>query len=203
MKQTTKAILAAALTLAGNSVLARAESYCVACYGPDAVYRCVVAGAPESAPPDPRNQVQCIKQLAKQGSHARCSVERFSTNGCDGPERTISTTAAAVPMVPANEVRSQAAASSASPHPDEELQNSSGSEPAAAERANTGNEPPRTVEELAKSTVETTKKSIDDVTGNVKSSTEKAGEQIESAGSTIKHAAQKSWNCLSSLFTDC
>jgi hypothetical protein len=63
--------------------------------------------------------------------------------------------------------------------------------------------PPQTVEELAKSTVATTKKSIDSVTGSVKSSTEQAGEKIGDVGSTIGHAAKKSWNCLTSLFNDC
>lgn len=83
-----------AVVVAASS--ARAESYCVACFGPDAIYRCVIAEAPASAPPDPRNQVLCIKQLAKSGAHARCSVERFSTKGCNGPERIISPATAAV-----------------------------------------------------------------------------------------------------------
>jgi hypothetical protein len=64
-------------------------------------------------------------------------------------------------------------------------------------------QPPKTVEELAKSTIETTKKGLDGVTGTVKSSTEKAGEQINGVGGSIGQAAKKSWNCLSSFFSDC
>jgi hypothetical protein len=64
-------------------------------------------------------------------------------------------------------------------------------------------QPPRTVEELAKTTVENTKKNIDDVTGTVKQSTQKAGDQIQGFGSAVGNAAKKSWDCVTSLFSDC
>ena len=172
---------------------ALAESYCVACYSPDAVYRCVVADAPESAAPDPRNQVQCIKQLAKSGGHARCSVERFTSVGCSGPERIISPSTAALPVAPLP----KAATPSRDPMPP-----AAGSESAAPEAPPVA-QPTKTVEELAKSTVETTKKGLDGVTGTVKSTTEKAGEQIQGVGGSIGQAAKKSWNCISSFFSDC
>ena len=172
---------------------ALAESYCVACYSPDAVYRCVVADAPESAAPDPRNQVQCIKQLAKSGGHARCSVERFTSVGCSGPERIISPSTAALPVAPLP----KAATPSRDP-----MTPAAGSESAAPEAPPVA-QPPKTVEELAKSTVETTKKGLDGVTGTVKSTTEKAGEQIQGVGGSIGQAAKKSWNCISSFFSDC
>jgi len=169
---------------------ASAESYCVACYGPDAVYRCIVADAPAGASPNPRNQIQCIKQLAHTGGHARCSVERFSTGGCNGPEHVIQTETGLAPAA-----SSPAATEAYTP-----------SAPAAlepAESSTAAGQPPRTVEEMAKGTVESTKRGIDDVTGTVKSTTEKAGEQISGVGSTIGNAAKKGWNCVSSLFNDC
>ncbi len=187
MMQCARLVLIASLG-AVAALPAMAESYCVACYSPDAVYRCVVADAPANAAPDPRNQVQCIKQLAKSGGHARCSVERFTSAGCSGPERIISPSAAALPIAPP----AQAAVPSSA----------AGTENTAPQGTAVA-EPPRTVEELAKSTVESTKKGLDGVTGTVKTTTEKAGEQIEGVGSTIGQAAKKSWNCLSSLFSDC
>jgi hypothetical protein len=170
---------------------ASAESYCVACYGPDAVYRCIVADTPADGSPDPRNQVQCIKQLAQTGGHARCSVERFSTGGCNGAEHVIQTARGLAPAA-------------ASPAPSEARTQPSpaAEDPATASTAGTS-QPPRTVEEMAKGTVESTKRGIDDVTGTVKSSTEKAGEQIGGVGSAIGTAAKKSWHCVSSLFNDC
>lgn len=192
MMQSSRLLLIA--PLCGMAALpAMAESYCVACYSPDAVYRCVVADAPESAAPDPRNQVQCIKQLARSGGHARCSVERFTSVGCSGPERMISPSTAAVPVAPLPKAAapSQDPVSSAAA-----LESVAPEAPAAAQ-------PPKTVEEMAKSTVETTKKSLDGVTGTVKTTTEKAGEQIQGVGGSIGQAAKKSWNCISSFFSDC
>jgi hypothetical protein len=170
---------------------ASAESYCVACYGPDAVYRCVIADAPAEASPDPRNQVQCIKQLAQTGGHARCSVERFSTGGCNGPEHVIQTKMGLAP-----------AATSPGPTEARALPAPAVKDPAASSTAGAG-QPPHTVKEMAKGTVESTKRGIDDVTGTVKATTEKAGEQIGGVGSAIGTVAKKSWNCVSSLFNDC
>jgi hypothetical protein len=192
MMQSARLLLIAPLgSVAALPVVA--ESYCVACYSPDAVYRCVVADAPANAAPDPRNQVQCIKQLAKSGGHARCSVERFTAVGCSGPERIISPSTSALPVAPPPKAAAPL---------QETTPSDAGSENAAPEGTAVA-QPPKTVEELAKSTVETTKKGLDDVTGTVKSTTEKAGEQIGGVGGSIGNAAKKSWNCLSSFFSDC
>jgi hypothetical protein len=193
MKQTVQTVLLLATLIAGLSP-AIAESYCVACYGPEAVYRCVVSGAPAGGAPDPRNQVQCIKQIAKADGHARCSVERFSTAGCTGPERLISPAAAAVTITP---VPGETAGAAAGPEPSP-THNAPAVEPAAKE-----DQPPKTVEEMAKTTVENTKRGLGDVGSSVKSTTKKAGEQIEGVGSAIGDAAQQSWNCVKSLFSDC
>lgn len=182
------AVIAAAATAAG------AETYCVACYGPDAVYRCIIADVPASAAPDPRNQVQCIKQLAKSGGHARCSVERFSTANCNGPEKVVST-AAAVPI--AGPALGQDLSQPPSSKPADDLTGKT-SEPESVPA-----QTPRTVEELAKSAAATTTESLNEVGGTVKSTTEKAGDTISGMGSAVGNAAKKSWNCLTSLFSNC
>lgn len=193
MQQTFR--LSFSVLLAGlvTAPMARAESYCVACYGPDAVYRCVIAGAPENSPPDPRNQMQCIKQIASGDRHARCSVERFSAAGCDGLERVISPSAA-LPIAPP-----PAGTTSAPALPATTERSESDASPVAEK---TG-EPPQTVEELAKNTMESTKKGISEVGGTVKSTTEKAGEKIGGVGSAMGEAAKKTWHCLTSFFSDC
>ncbi|MBA4131627.1 MAG: hypothetical protein C0519_09390 [Hyphomicrobium sp.] len=190
-----KQLLLTCAAILSMATSARAESYCVACFGPDAIYRCVIADAPAGAAPDPRNQVQCIKQLAKSGPHARCSVERFSTKGCNGPERVIQPSTAAIPLTPPPPAAATPEALPASDGVE--------TEPVPVEPAQEPAGPPQTVEELAKTTVESTKKGLGDVGSSVKNTTEKAGEKIEDAGSAIGNAAKKTWNCVTSLFSDC
>ena len=192
-------IVTAITVLLSLASTARAESYCVACFGPDAVYRCMVADAPAGAPPDPRNQVQCIKSLAKSGGHARCSVERFSTKGCDGPERVISPTTAAIPLTQPPAASADPATHDISPSGVETIPAARDEPPAQPLQT----QPPQTVEELAKKTVEDTKKGLGEVGSTVKTTTEKAGEQIGGVGSAIGNAAKKSWDCVTSLFNDC
>ncbi len=188
-------LLLTTLAVVSSAASARAESYCVACFGPDAIYRCIIADAPAGAAPDPRNQVQCIKQLAKSGGHARCSVERFSAKGCDGPEHIISPAAAAIPLNPPLPATATQPVPPISPGTD--------AEPIPLEPAQQPAGPPQTVEELAKTTVESTKKGLGDVGSSVKNTTDKAGEKIEGVGSAIGSAAKKSWDCVTSLFSDC
>ena len=194
-----------AVALVPGGLTAAAEGYCVACFEPDAVYRCLVEGVPGGAAPDPRHQVQCIKQLAKQGGHARCSVERFSAAGCDGPVAMIDPENSAIPMGPVTP-ETGAAPASQRLAPEEPVAIEAETEALPAQepeaKPNT-NEPPRTVEELAKNAAESTKKGIDTVTGTVTDTTKKAGDQIQGAGSAVGNAAKKSWNCLTSLFNDC
>ena len=51
---------------------AEAQEYCVACTGPDALYRCVIDGARPGVASS--FQVLCISALAKEGPHASCAV---------------------------------------------------------------------------------------------------------------------------------
>ncbi len=224
MTRVARTVLAFGLLTAAPAAV-WAESYCVACFGPDAVYRCLIAGTLETAPADPRNQIQCVKQLAKTGGHARCSVERFSTSGCEGVERIIEPSAAVVPLAPPPAAipgmpppavkETDAATAPVRPRPDRPAAEPKTTDPApvtpgskpglrpgtpdAPEQA----EPPRTVEDLAKTTVESTKQGLNDVAGAVKKQTEKAGDQMQGAGSAINEAAKKSWHCVTSFFTDC
>ena len=53
---------------------AAAQEYCVACSGPNAVYRCVIEGAqPQGGQP---LQMLCATAMAKAGNHAARSVTR-------------------------------------------------------------------------------------------------------------------------------
>jgi hypothetical protein len=65
---------------------AGAQEYCVACSGPNAVYRCVIDGA---KPGGPSLQMLCIATLAKEGGHATCGIKRGTVFECDGPVKRV------------------------------------------------------------------------------------------------------------------
>jgi hypothetical protein len=74
--------------------------------------------------------------------------------------------------------------------------------------------PPKTVEELAKQSLKSSKENLDaagSAVGNtaksagqtVSNAAKKTGEQIGKVGSAVGSAAKTTWKCLSSLFSDC
>ncbi len=184
---------------------ARASEYCVACYEPDAVYRCIISGGPSGLPADPRHQIACIKELAVSGGHARCSVERFSAVGCDGAIHTIAARAiesppASVPEAAA-EVPSGLPAVTGAPEPGSgrvgaEVGSDVAKDVGQPSPGPQTSEAPQTVEEAAQAASDSAKSGIEKIGDNVASTTRKAGEQIGSA-------AKKTWDCLSSFFSDC
>jgi hypothetical protein len=193
------AAVVAANSLAPDAV---AGNYCVVCYEPDAVYRCVIEGVAANLPADPRHQIQCIKELAQAGAHKRCSVERFTAAGCDGAVHVIAAgsyhdpAAARVDRAdprssPSSSAGGQQRAGDVDPPPTG-LQ----PEPVVEPKPTDPKAPPRTVEELASNAGEKTKQGLQDIGQTVSDSTRKVGEQIGSA-------AKKTWDCLTSFFSDC
>ncbi len=195
----------ALVTMSGIAATAvSANGYCVACSGPDATYRCTVKGMPEGMPADPVSQIACVKQLATAGGHERCSIEKFSQENCNGPEkvvagRSVSDGPVDAPLATPSgiEPAEQAAA------PDKPDTSNAAKPDRGKDHAEKPNQPPRTVEELTKNSVETTKENLGKAGEAVSDTAKKTGEQIENAGSAIGNAAKKSWTCLASLFSDC
>ena len=114
---------------------AEAQEYCVACTGPNAVYRCVIDGAqPGGSQP---LQMMCITTMAKEGGHATCGIKRGTVFDCDGPVKRIPWAALNAPAQPAPSQQSAvqplppSTAPAASPRPEPQ-------------------EPPQTVLEMAK-----------------------------------------------------
>jgi len=170
----------ASVVVCGLAATASAQEFCVTCSAPDATYRCIVGGEPGIATTTSRGQLLCITELARSGGHASCSVGRTSTEPCQGEVRTVMfpSPPADVPPPPPEGQGAPLAADGAALEP-----------PAPAEA-------PQTVEKLTKDTVQ---KSGDGL--------KKAGEAVtdtaQSAGQAIGNAAQKTWKCLSSFFSDC
>lgn len=159
---------------------AAAQEYCVACTGPDAVYRCVVDGAqPGGRQP---LQVLCVTTMAKQGGHESCSVSRGTVFDCKGPVKRIDWASlnapAATPAPPQASAPPPKSALPASPPPPDAKP-----DPQAE---------PKTLVDLAKQNNEKMKKANEDFKESVKSANKKFGD-----------AAKKTWDCMASFFTRC
>jgi len=161
---------------------ATAQEYCVACTGPEALYRCIVGGEATAAARSARGQFLCIKELAKSGPHASCRVDRSSSGPCDGMPRTVMFSE--VPDIP-NEAFVPPPQKIEAPVGDEtETQPSYQETPAGNAMEDAEPAPkaaPKTVMEMAKGT----------------------GKNLKKAGDAVGNAAKKTWTCLSSFFSDC
>ncbi len=155
-----------------------AQEYCVACNGPDAVYRCVIDQAvPQGMP----LKMLCLGEMARQGGHATCAVRGGTVFDCNGPIRRIDAKAANQALAQPPPASAPPAASSSAPpaavqpslHPDQKPK------PPPVD------EPPKTVEELAKRV------------------SKSSGENLNKAGSAISNSTAKAWGCLTSLFKSC
>ena len=186
---------------------ALAAEYCVTCAGPAAMYACAVEGDAADAPINPRMQLLCIQELARQGGHETCSVPRSAPQPCPGVMRMVAAPADVAPIPSAAQPANAGPAAAPSPGEGQEA----AQEPAPAPEADAGNIPaaggkkkePRTVEELAAQTVEASKKGLQKAGDAVTGTAEKAGDKVGEAGSAVGTAAKKTWHCLSSFFSEC
>lgn len=157
------------------------------------MYACVVAGTASDTPASPREQLWCISEIARSGAHESCSVPRSAPQPCPGMMKIVAAPPAELePPVadaeadPQNAVPEDAGVGAAAPV-----------EPVRPDRG------PRTVEELAKQSVKSSQAGLEKAGEAVTGTAKKAGEQVEKAGSAVGTAAKKTWNCLTSLFSDC
>ncbi|MET0569281.1 MAG: hypothetical protein ABWZ74_09410 [Hyphomicrobiaceae bacterium] len=86
MRVIAPGLLSVFLLAAHGGTLA-AQEFCVACSGPAAVYRCVIADA-RQAQGQPLQQY-CTTALARQGGHAECGIRKGTVFDCDGPIKRI------------------------------------------------------------------------------------------------------------------
>jgi hypothetical protein len=187
-----------AFVMCGLAVQASAQEYCVTCTGPDAKYRCAIGGDATPAARTSRGQLLCITELARTGHHASCSVGRTAEAPCEGEPRTVMFPSAADGAPPLL-MRPQPGIIGAQPGPAEPQPATTGAQDstAAGQPAEPAAEaPPKTVEELAKQTVQ--------ASGNgLKKAGEAVGDTAKSTGQAVGNAISKSWKCMTSLFSDC
>lgn len=156
---------------------AGAQEYCVSCTEPAAVYRCIIEGAkPGGKQP---LQTLCVTAMAKQGQHASCALKGGTVFDCNGPVRRV-------PWAAYNEPATKGSAPEAP---------KAQASPAPARPADP-NQPPATIEEMAKRANQKTAEQI-------KKANEDLKDNVESLGEKIGDTTQKTWRCISSLFTRC
>lgn len=180
-----------------------AAEYCVTCAGPAAMYACVVQGAPADAPPDPREQLTCIAELARAGGHESCAVPRSAPKPCPGVLKIVAAPQGEPPPGPPLAPEQDAAGAEEETGAEGETSVERGVGAAAQAPHQKPAKEPETVEELAKETVKSSKEGVVKAGEAVTGAAKKAGEKVEQAGSAVGRAAKKTWDCLVSLFSDC
>jgi hypothetical protein len=184
----------AALMILGLGAAAQAQEYCVSCTGPDAMYRCVLEGGPGVAPPASRAQLLCITELARSGGHASCSVGRATGEQCLGEPRTVVLPASPEPGIgqPINAAQPQPLAPLGEPGTTAAGTTVEGQPSPDPDAAGDGDVEPSAAAKIAKQTVDASNAGL-----------KKAGEAVNDTATSAGNAAKKTWNCVTSLFSDC
>jgi hypothetical protein len=160
--------------------IATGQEYCVACTGPDAVYRCVIdATSPQGMP----LKTLCLTSITRDGQHARCDLKGGTVFDCNGPVRRVGknrplpggdTPSAGTPPAEVN----------ASPR-----KKATGTAPAEPSNGATAGSPPktspRTVEELARQAAAS------------------SAEKLRKANEVASEAPRRTWDCIASFFKSC
>ena len=176
--------IAGTLSMTVDAAVAQAQEACVVCDAPAAIYRCSVEKSERLArfgsAGDKALQHVCAKEMARQGKHEKCTVRRdLSGTSCDGLPRMI-TLASLLEGDPAPQ---PAPPSASGPPPKPATGTSTKVEPAKPAPAVA--QPPRTVQEMAERSGETSK------------------QQLKDTSESIGNTAQRTWKCLTTLFQKC
>lgn len=184
MIRLTRTVVAAVPIMCASLMAAIAQpvEYCVRCSSPEAEYRCIPQLSDELRQALPSERVlrfACIKDIAKAYSHEQCSVRETTRQACGGEAVVLDLTKLAedyARRLPGPVRRSL----------------SGDNQPPQQAKKQDGKEPPKTVVEMAKRTAESSEKQI-----------QKAGKAVKDAGDYVSGTVQKTWRCLSSLFSKC
>ncbi len=205
-------VLLTAGTLTLKSGALQSGEFCVSCTGPAAIYRCTFSGDGSQSPgQSPGLQLTCISELAKQGGHESCTIERTRQVPCGASAKVFAApeafaapadakksppaAAAEVPVKKAEPVTVPPADHAADPSAAPEEQPETATEPK--------DKPPRTVKEMVDKSAADTKENAGKAGAAVEGAAKSAGGAVQKAGAAIGNAAKKTWTCLTSLFGDC
>ncbi len=207
------AFLSAAMALAITTSALEAGEFCVSCTAPQASYRCTFSGD-GSPSQSPGLQLTCISELAKQGRHESCTIERNRTSPCDASAKVFAApeafanpaSADAKPAEPAAapEVPQKKAGPETAPPADHAADPSAAPDEKPAANTPADDKPaPRTVKEIVDKSAADSKENAGKAGAAIEGAAKSAGSAVSKAGDAIGSAAKKTWKCLSSLFGDC
>lgn len=192
-QNTTRGTLVAVFASALSATPALSAEFCVMCSAPDAIYRCAASREGVLVAP-PGAQLTCIRELARQGGHKSCAITRQPATACDG--RLLIVSVDENTQIPADHPINATEPDTANPIPPDETAASEQEKPATSGE-------PRTVQELAEQTVESSKKGIESAGEVVVDTAKQTGGQIKNAGDYVATGAKNTWTCITSLFSDC
>ncbi len=211
-------LLVALLSLPGT-LPAREQTYCVRCSEPDATYNCAVSYG-EGGRPAQSLQLYCIVNLARMGGHARCTAARNADGGCEGPRVALTYVGPQRPLAGGPSAANGEGESGARGAPDS-VASGRASEGDGAPQSNKprstkagdegptkkGTEPPKTLIEVTGRAIERSKSEIEKARKVVKTGTRTLGQKLREGWSKTKNAvgraAKGTYDCITSLFSDC
>ena len=159
-----------------------AQGICVDCQGPDRSYRCTVKDgerAQQFRSGQRALEILCMSEMARFGSHQSCRVNTTYAGPCIGHPLEVDVAKAGADFV-------------AGGKPPEHEASVEEARPTAAPASPPKKGPPQTLEELARDTMAKSKEQIS-----------AADENFKKAGNAVGGAAQKTWDCVASLFQRC
>lgn len=214
---TGMAALAVPLSRPAN---AAESTFCVRCVEPDQTYRCKVS-YPDNVQPGQSLQLYCIINLARRANHASCAARQTAAEPCNGTETTLAYSGPELPIdsgVAAADQAIEPKDPDATSQPGEQVGTVAGGQASPTE-------PPRTLVEATDRVYESSKQQIQnagEAVGNatttvgkatktigktVKNSASSAGRTVtkgaSKAGQAITNAVKSTYDCLTSLFSDC
>ena len=173
-------------------VAVAAQGVCVTCVGPDRNYRCTIKDADKLQQFRGSQRAQefvCLSELARAGGHQSCRLSTGFQGPCIGQPHEIDMAQIGkelgheisrnVTQEPSNDTASPSTKAAGEP---------GNKSPVVPERKG----PPETLEQLARETFQKSKEQIS-----------AADEGMKKAGVAVGGAAQKTWNCVVSLFQKC
>lgn len=189
------------------STSAQAGSVCVTCEQPTETYECRLPADADlkSASRAVRtgSKLLCMRAIAKAYGHTTCRVRKRAVGPCTGA--VVDLAALAAPnqsaSAPAPDDRSReitqpggaiAPSLPATPRDQPEHPANSTPDPDKAQKQKPSDEAPKTVVELAKRTADATNKQL-----------KETGDTVAATGKVVGDAVKKSWQCVTSLFSNC
>jgi hypothetical protein len=177
-----------------------AQEYCVACTGPNALYRCVLEEVRPSGIP---LKSLCVKTLAREGRHVTCSIRSGTVFDCDAPIKRIDAVSAAEKIRASPAPQSQ---QNTAPAPSPTVIVTPGAPSEVAQPAQVETTRPRPPEKPEHASSDGRKPPSGNpgtVEGLAKSISRSSKNSLNRAGEAIENTTRKTWNCLASFFKSC